>query len=136
MARLKSHLKNVNELGNLVKDTLNNQEYQFVEKQKFILAANFFQEKFYTQGLIIDENIYLTNDDFVVYNPSKKEKFIIQTSNRIINKKYPYKTIIILDIMVHKEETKIWLKEQEKTNDKLQVFENFLKFKAWATKNL
>lgn len=159
--------KNGTELEFLVKTILEGKEYQFIEKNKFILATNGLEQKLYTQQLVIGESIYSTNEykhelnaDFVVYDLNNKkdpksdvsQKYIIiecksQTSagsvdekypylNENIKHKYPYKTIVILDAPAAKKGAKVWLKEQEKTNDKLQVFQDFSEFRAWAIKNL
>jgi len=151
--------KNGTQLENFVKNILEDQEYQFVEKNKFILAIENLDQKLYTQQLNICESIYSIethkhqlNADFVIYNPHKKEKYLIiecksQTSsgsvdekypylNENIKYKYPYKTIVILDAPAAKKGAKIWLKEQEKSNEKLQVFQDFSEFEPWAIKNL
>ena len=155
----KTATKNGSQLENFIKTILEDQEYQFVERNKFILATNGLEQKLYTQQLVIGESIYSTaehrhqlNADFVVYNSNNKERYIIiecksQTSTGSVNEKYPYlnenikhkypyKTIVVLDAPAAKKGAKIWLKEQEKTNDKLQVFEDFSEFRAWAIKNL
>lgn len=155
----KTATKNGSQLEKFVKDMLEDREYKFIERNKFILATNGLEQKLYTQQLVIGESIYSTeeykhelNADFVVYDPNKKEKYIIiecksQTSagsvdekypylNENIKHKYPYKTIVILDAPAAKKGAKVWLKEQEKTNDKLKVFQDFSEFRAWAIKNL
>ncbi|MDR0580569.1 MAG: hypothetical protein LBG04_00415 [Holosporaceae bacterium] len=153
-------IKNGEQLEDLVKKVLDDQEYQFVERNKFVLATNGLKQKLYTQQLVICESIYSIEEckhklraDFIVYDPGKEGKIIIkcksQTSAGSVDEKYPYlienikckyppscKTIIILDAPAAKKGAKIWLKEQEKTNKKLQVFQNFSEFRAWAIKNL
>ena len=151
---------NGNQLESLVKQILEDKEYQFINKNKFLLATRGLEQKLYTRQLTICESIYSTEDckheihaDFVIYNPAKGEKSIIiecksQTSegsvdekyvytNENIKNKYPYKTIVILDAPGAKQGAKKWLKEQEKTNDNLlKVFQDFSEFRAWAIKNL
>ena len=151
---------NGNQLESLVKQILEDKEYQFINKNKFLLATRGLEQKLYTRQLTICESIYSTEDckheihaDFVIYNPVKGEKYIIiecksQTSkgsvdekyvytNENIKNKYPYKTIVILDAPEAKQCAKKWLKEQEKTNDNLlKVFQDFSEFRAWAIKNL
>ena len=151
---------NGNQLESLVKQILEDKEYQFINKNKFLLATRGLEQKLYTRQLTICESIYSTEDckheihaDFVISNPAKGEKYIIiecksQTSggtvdekyvylNENIKNKYPYKTIVILDAQGAKKCAKQWLKCQEKTNDNLlKVFQDFSEFRAWAIKNL
>ncbi|MDR0571567.1 MAG: hypothetical protein LBG48_01810, partial [Rickettsiales bacterium] len=124
--------KNGNQLENLVRNILEDKDYQFIEKNKFILATNGLMQKLYTQQFTICESIYSTPDikhelnaDFVLYNPFNKEKYIIiecksQTSsgsvdekypylNENIKHKYPYKTVIILDAPAAKKGAKLLL---------------------------
>lgn len=156
--------KNGTELETFVQSMLDNKEYQFVERNKFLLATNGLQQKFYTKQMIICESIYSTsekkhhlNADFVIYNSENKDKYIIiecksQTSagsvdekypylNENIKTQYPYKTIVVLDAPAAKNGAKngakIWFKKQEKININLEhVFESFSEFRMWAMKNL
>ncbi len=152
--------KNGGELEVLVKTILEGKEYQFIEKNKFLLATNGLEQKLYTQQLNVCESIFSLGDythkintDFTIYNPSTKEKYIIiecesQTFegstdekvvylNENIKQKYPYKTIVILDAPKFKKGATLWLKEQEKYNPQLlSVFLDFSEFRAWAIKKL
>jgi hypothetical protein len=156
----KTATKNGAQLENYVKEMLESKDYQFIAKNKFILATNGLNQKLYTQQLVICESIYSTpehkhqmNADFVIYDPKNKEKYIIiecksQTStgsvdekypylNENIKTQYPYKTIIILDAPAAKKGAKVWLKQQQNTNPNLlHVFQDFSEFRAWAIKNL
>lgn len=152
--------KNGSELENFVQSMLENKDYQFVERNKFLLATNGLDQKFYTRQMIVGESIYSTlenkhelNADFVIYNSANKEKYIIiecksQTSagsvdekypylNENIRTQYPYKTIVILDAPAAKKGSKEWFKKQEGLNPNLvHVFQGFSEFRAWAMKNL
>lgn len=152
--------KNGKQLEQLVKTVLEDKDYQFIEKNKFLLASNILDQKLYTTQLNICESIFSIGDfvhstkaDFVIYNPLTKEKYIIiecksQTSlgttdekvvylNENIKQKYPYSTIAVLDAPMYRKGAKLWLKEQEKHNSKLlHVFLNFSEFRVWAIKNL
>lgn len=151
--------KNGSQLENFVKAILEDLEYQFIERNKFILATSGLSQKLYTRQLAICESIYSMeeckhelNADFVVYDPNREERYIIiecksQTStgsidekypylNENIKHKYPYRTIVILDAPAAKKGARKWLKDQEKTNEKLKVFQDFSEFRAWAIKNL
>lgn len=150
--------KNGTELENLVKEIIENKDFQFIEKSKFTLAANGLKQKLYTQQLVICESIYSTEEyphklsaDFVLYDPDGKEKYLIiecksQTSsgsvdekypylNENIKNKYPYKTIVILDAIGAKPGARLWLRNQQNQN-LMKVFEDFSRFRAWAIKNL
>ncbi len=150
--------KNGTELEGLVQHILENKEYQFVERNKFLLATNGLKQKLYTRQMVIGESIYSTsenkheiNADFLYYKPLGNI-FIIecksQTSagsidekypylNENIRTQYPYKTIIVLDAPAAKKGAKEWLKRQEKINPNLaHVFQDFSEFRAWAIKHL
>lgn len=152
--------KNGKQLEQFVKTVLEDKEYQFIERNKFLLASNILDQKLYTTQSNICESIFSignfihsTKADFIIYNPSTKEKYIIiecksQTSpgstdekvvylNENIKRKYPHKALVVLDAPMFKEGAKLWLKEQEKHNSKLlHVFLDFSEFRAWAIKNL
>ena len=151
--------KNGTQLENLVKTVLEDKDYQFIEKNKFILASNCLKQKLYTIQLNICESIFSigdyihkTNADFVIYNPDTRKNFLIiecksQTSagstdekvvylNENIKQKYPHQTLVILDAPMFKKGAKLWFKEQEKHNSRLSVFLDFSEFRAWAIKNL
>lgn len=151
--------KNGSQLEILVKTILEDKDYQYIEKNKFIVATNILEQKLYTIQLNICESIFSigdyihkTNADFVLYNPFTKENYLIiecksQTSagstdekvvylNENIKQKYPYQTFVILDAPMFKKGAKLWFKEQEKHNSKLAVFLDFSEFRAWAIKNL
>jgi hypothetical protein len=154
----KTATENGGQLEELVKKMLDDCEYQFIENNKFFLATNGLKQKLYTQQLVICESIYSTEErkhelraDFVIYDPSKEGKYIIiecksQTSTGSVDEKYPYlnenikhkyppyKTIVVLDAPAARKGAKIWLKKQEETNERLQVFQNFSEFRAWAIK--
>lgn len=152
--------KNGSELENFVQIMLENKDYQFVERNKFLLATNGLEQKCYTRQMIVGESIYSIpqnkhklNADFAIYNPANKEKYMIiecksQTSAGSVDEKYPYlnenirtqylyRTIVILDAPVAKKGAKEWLKKQEGLNTNLiHVFKDFSEFRAWAIKNL
>lgn len=148
------------QLENFVEELIKHSGYEFVVNNKFVVASNSLPQKLYTKQFVICESIYSAPDhihklkaDFVIFNPQNNERYMIiecksQTSggsvdekypytNENIKLKYPYKTIIVLDASGAKKGAVKWLKEQEKTNAKLEhVFENFSEFRAWAIKNL
>jgi hypothetical protein len=151
--------QNGTQLELFVQKVLEDQEYQLIENNKFLLASNILEQKLYTRQLNVCESIFSigdyvhkTNADFVIYNPATKEKYLIiecksQTSNgstdekvvylnENIKQKYPFKTIAIIDAPKFKKGARLWLKEQEKHNSKLSVFLDFSEFRAWAIKKL
>jgi hypothetical protein len=147
------------QLEDFVKNILESLDYQYIEKDKFIVAASALEQKFYTMQLEVSKSIYsvdnfrhTVNADFVLYNPDLDEKYFIiecksQTSSGSVDEKYPYlneniklfpwKTIIVLDAPKAKEGAKIWLKKRIGENHNLSsVFSNFSEFREWAIKKL
>lgn len=151
--------KHGTQLESLVKFILEEQGYQFIERNKFTVAAGILEQKLYTTQLNICDSIYSIGDykhrinaDFTIYNPILKEKYLIiecksQTSGGSVDEKYPYlnenikkfpyKTIVILDGTHAKQGAKLWLKKQVGLNPNLiHVFVSFSEFREWAIKNL
>ncbi len=147
------------QLEDLVKSILEDLDYQYIEKNKFIVATNALEQKLYTRQLRVCESIYSVDDfkhtvnaDFVLYSPDLDEKYFIiecksQTSSGSVDEKYPYlneniklfpwKTIIVLDAPKAKEGAKIWLKKRVGENNNLSsVFSNFSEFREWAIKKM
>lgn len=117
------------QLENFIKTILEDRDYQYIEKNKFIMATSVLDQKFYTTQLNVSESIYSTdnfkhtvNADFTLYNPDLNEKYFIiecksQTSSGSVDEKYqylneniklfPWKTIIVLDVPMAKEVAKL-----------------------------
>jgi hypothetical protein len=135
-------------LENFVDNTLLRKGYEFIERNKFIVAMNGLNQKLYTRQLIIAETIYGTkwNVDFTLYNPdgtpisliieckwqqlggSVDEKYPYLVHN--IKEQSPYPAIILLDGESYKPEAKKWLKRQ--VDEKLLGVFNMGEFTKWA----
>ena len=147
------------QLESLVQMMLEDHKYQFIEKNKFMVASGILEQKLYTMQLKACDSIYsigdfkhIVNADFILYNPILNEKYLIiecksQTSGGSVDEKYPYlneniklfpwKTIVVLDAPLAKLGAKLWLKQQIGINHKLlSVFTSFSEFREWAIKNL
>lgn len=158
---MKGHLANKQgkQLENFIKTILEDKDYQYIEKNKFIVATSVLEQKLYTMQLKVSESIYsidsirhMINVDFALYNPSLIEKYFIiesksQTSSGSVDEKYPYlneniklfpwKTIIVLDVPKAKEGAKLWLKKRVGENHNLHsVFSDFSEFRKWAIEKL
>ena len=72
-------------LESLVQKMLEDHGYQFIEKNKFMVATNILEQKLYTKQLSSSDSMHSIGDskdgvrgEFTIYNPILKEKYIIQ----------------------------------------------------------
>lgn len=156
--------QNANKQGSNLEDLaelmLKEYDYQYIPANKFNVACNGLEQKFYTYDYPICDSVFSTDlykhplkADLVLFNPSKKEKYIViecksqsvagSTDEKLyflnanIKEKYPYKAIVILDMPKAEKSAVHWFSLQPQHNPNLlHVFQSFSEFRHWAIKNL
>ena len=136
-----------NQLEKVIKFSLEEKGYKFVERGQFD-SARYLEQPIYTTQYPVAKSVYGTRlvCDFILYHPQKHSDCLVieskwQQSSGSVDEKFPYlvlnireqypcSTIIVLDGGGYKKGAEEWLRKQQ--DEKLIHVFNMMEFQRWS----